>query len=140
MTSKNSRRFTWLDPAFDAEVYDYGAIARASADEPAPAFPLIKTAVPGWDNDPRRQGAGTVLHGATPALFQAWVEDLIRFARRHPVEGEALVCINAWNEWAEGRHAGAGRALGGRVPQCRIPGGGRAARAGRAGPHPAGGP
>ena len=91
-----------LDPAFDAEVYDYAAVARASADEPAPAYPLIKTACPGWDNDPRRQGGGTVLHGATPALYQAWVEDLIRFARRHPVEGEAIVCINAWNEWAEG--------------------------------------
>ena len=91
-----------LDPAFAAEVYGYEAIAEASATEPAPAFPLIKTAVPGWDNDPRRQGAGTVLHGATPALYQAWLEDLIRFARRHPVEGEALVCINAWNEWAEG--------------------------------------
>ena len=91
-----------LDPAFTAEVYDYAAIAEASATEPAPAYPLIKTAVPGWDNDPRRQGAGTVLHGATPALYQAWLEDLIRFARRHPVEGETLVCINAWNEWAEG--------------------------------------
>ena len=91
-----------LDPAFAAEVYDYAAIAEASATEPAPAYPLIKTAVPGWDNDPRRQGTGTVLHGATPALYQAWLEDLIRFARRHPVEGEALVCINAWNEWAEG--------------------------------------
>ncbi len=91
-----------LDPAFDAEVYDYAAVARASVDEPAPGFPLIKTAVPGWDNDPRRQGAGAVLHGATPALYQAWLEALMRFARRHPVAGEAIVCINAWNEWAEG--------------------------------------
>ncbi len=91
-----------LDPAFDAEVYDYAAIARASVEEPEPAYPLIKTAAPGWDNDPRRQGAGTVLHGANPALYQAWLEDLIGFARRNPVEGEAIVCINAWNEWAEG--------------------------------------
>ena len=91
-----------LDPAFDAEVYDYAAIARISAGEPAPAYPLIKTAAPGWDNDPRREGAGTVLHGATPALYQAWLEDMIRYARRHRVEGEAIVCINAWNEWAEG--------------------------------------
>ena len=91
-----------LDPGFDAEVYDYAAIARASVAEPVPAFPLIKTVVPSWDNDPRRQGKGTILHGATPALYQAWLEDLIRFARRHPVEGEAIVCINAWNEWAEG--------------------------------------
>ena len=91
-----------LDPAFDAEVYDYAAIAHASVAEPAPGFALIKTAVPSWDNDPRRQGTGTVLHGATPALYQMWLEDLVRFARRHPVEGEAIVCINAWNEWAEG--------------------------------------
>ena len=91
-----------LDPAFDAEVYDYAAIARASVAEAAPGFPLIKTAVPSWDNDPRRQGNGTVLHGATPALYQTWLEDLVRFARRHPIEGEAIVCINAWNEWAEG--------------------------------------
>ncbi len=91
-----------LDPAFDAQVYDYAAIARASVDEAAPPYPLIKTVVPGWDNDPRRQGAGTVLHGATPALYQAWLEDLIRYARRNRIEGEAIVCINAWNEWAEG--------------------------------------
>ena len=91
-----------LDPAFDAEAYDYAAIARASVEEPRPDYPLIKTAAPGWDNDPRRQGKGTVLHGATPALYQAWLEDLIGFARRNPIEGEAVVCINAWNEWAEG--------------------------------------
>ena len=93
-----------LDPAFDAEVYDYAAIAAASAAEPAPDFPLIKAAAPGWDNDPRRQGSGTVLHGATPARYQAWLEDLIRFANRHKVQGEAVVCINAWNEWAEGAY------------------------------------
>ena len=91
-----------LDPRFDAEVYDYAAVAAASAAEPAPPYGLIKTAAPGWDNDPRRQGHGTVLHGATPALYQAWLENLIGFARRHPVAGRPVVCINAWNEWAEG--------------------------------------
>ncbi len=93
-----------LDPGFDADVYDYAAIADASVAETAPDFPLIKAACPGWDNDPRRQGSGTVLHGATPARYQAWLEDLIRFAGLHKVEGEALVCINAWNEWAEGAY------------------------------------
>ena len=93
-----------LDPAFSAEVFDYAALARMSAAEPAPPYPLIKTACPGWDNDPRRQGAGLVLHGATPALYQAWLSDLIRNARINPVLGEPLVCINAWNEWAEGAY------------------------------------
>ncbi len=91
-----------LDQAFDAEVYDYAAVAAASVAEPAPDYPLIKTAVPGWDNDPRRQGAGTVLHGATPALYQAWLATLIRQAQANRIEGDAIVCINAWNEWAEG--------------------------------------
>ena len=93
-----------LDPDFTAEVYDYAALARASVAEPRPAYKLIKTAVPGWDNDPRRQGGGTVLHGATPKAYQAWLEDLVRQAVRHPVLGESLVCINAWNEWGEGAY------------------------------------
>ncbi len=64
-----------LDPDFSAEVYEYEAFVQASVQEPAPPYPLIKTAVPSWDNDPRRQGTGTVLHGATPAAYQAWLED-----------------------------------------------------------------
>ena len=91
-----------LDPDFTAEVYDYAALAAASLAEPVPPYPLIKTAVPGWDNDPRRQGAGLVLHGATPNAYQAWLEQLIRHAQRNRVLGASLVCINAWNEWAEG--------------------------------------
>jgi glycosyltransferase involved in cell wall biosynthesis len=91
-----------LDPAFTAEVYAYSNLARASAAEPDPPFPLIKTACPSWDNDPRRQGAGLVLHGSSPATYQAWLTELIHLARTRPVFGESLVCINAWNEWAEG--------------------------------------
>jgi glycosyltransferase involved in cell wall biosynthesis len=93
-----------LDPDFTAEVYEYEALVRESLQEPPPPFPLIKTACPGWDNDPRRQGAGLVLHGSTPAAYQTWLEGLIRHARANPVLGEPLVCINAWNEWAEGAY------------------------------------
>ena len=102
-----------LDPDFAGQVYDYEDAASASLAEPGPDYPLIKTAVPGWDNDARRQGAGLALHGATPARFQAWLGGLIRHANCHKVLGEALVCVNAWNEWAEGaylepdRHFGA---------------------------------
>ncbi len=90
-----------LDPAFDAEVYDYAAIARASVEEPAPAYPLIKTAC----------RAGTTTRGgrAPGPCCTAPRRRCTRLAGgpdplrpRHPVEGEAMVCINAWNEWAEG--------------------------------------
>ena len=94
----------WFDEAATAQVYDYADVVAASLAEPPPAFPLIKTAVPGWDNDPRRQGEGLLLHGATPAVYQAWLAALIERAAAHPFMGERLVCVNAWNEWAEGAY------------------------------------
>ncbi len=94
----------WFDDAATAQVYAYGDVAAASLAEPPPAFPLIKTAVPGWDNDPRRQGGGLVLHGASPAAYQAWLAALVERAAAHKVMDERLVCVNAWNEWAEGAY------------------------------------
>ena len=92
-----------LDPAATLHVFDYNDIANASDLAPTP-YPLIRTALPSWDNDPRRQGAGMALHGATPAAYQTWLERLIAAAREQPVGGEAIVCVNAWNEWGEGAY------------------------------------
>jgi len=92
-----------LDRAATAQVYAYDGVAAASGDA-APPFPLIRTALPGWDNDARRQGNGMVLHGSTPAKYQAWLTRLIDAAVAQPVAGTPLVCVNAWNEWAEGAY------------------------------------
>ena len=92
---------TWFDSSATAQVFAYEDVVAASLGEAAPGFPLIKTAVPSWDNDARRQGAGLVLHGAHPAKYQAWLGALVERARGAPVGGAALVCVNAWNEWAE---------------------------------------
>ena len=124
-----------LDPDFSGKVHAYDDAADHSCTEPTPLFPLIKTCVPSWDNDARRQGAGTVLHGASPQRYQAWLAHLIEHARANPFpdsrHGEPIVCINAWNEWAEGaylepdlRYGGAflnatGRAVAGLQPQAR---------------------
>ena len=93
-----------LDSDFHAHVYDYRQVVHASLAEPAPDYPLIKTAVPSWDNDARRQGGGLVLHGSSPSLYQNWLEQLVLRASDHPFFGEPIVCINAWNEWAEGAY------------------------------------
>jgi glycosyltransferase involved in cell wall biosynthesis len=95
-------RLDLLDPEFSAKVYDYDDVVEASLVVPVPDYPLIKTLVPGWDNDPRREGKGLVLRGSTPASYQAWLERLAAYAKHQPFFGEALVCVNAWNEWAEG--------------------------------------
>ena len=95
---------SYLDPRATAQVFAYDDVVAASRAVKPAGFPLIRTAVPGWDNDARRQGAGLVLHGATPARYQAWLEDLVAQAVQAPCLGEALVCVNAWNEWAEGAY------------------------------------
>jgi glycosyltransferase involved in cell wall biosynthesis len=124
-----------LDPRANPQIFAYEDIVAASLAEPDPPYRLIKTAVPGWDNDARRQGQGLVIHGATPAAYQSWLQTLVAQAAAGADEGlgEAFVCINAWNEWAEGAylepdvHFGAaflnatGRAAT-RVPEAGEPG------------------
>lgn len=95
---------TLLDPEASFQVYAYDDVVTASLAEPAPRFPLIKTALPGWDNDARREGAGMVLHGSTPAKYQAWLSALVDRSAAHDFFGERFVCVNAWNEWAEGAY------------------------------------
>jgi len=91
-----------LDPDFSATVHDYEDLAATSLALEQPPYPLIKTIAPGWDNDPRREGKGLVLHNSTPAKYQTWLENLVAHAQKHTFFGEKLLCVNAWNEWAEG--------------------------------------
>jgi hypothetical protein len=91
-----------FDEAFEADAFAYDALVAASLAESPPDFPLIKTAVPSWDNDARRQGQGLTLVGATPLKYERWLEQLV--ARARPWRGQPIVCINAWNEWSEGAY------------------------------------
>jgi glycosyltransferase involved in cell wall biosynthesis len=93
-----------LDYTFSGQIYSYDDIARYSINEPNPDFPLIKTAVPSWDNDARRQGAGLVLQGSTPQKYESWLSSLVERSQKNAFFGEAIVCINAWNEWCEGAY------------------------------------
>jgi glycosyltransferase involved in cell wall biosynthesis len=93
-----------LDADFTGKVYSYDAVVRESLDEPEPDFPLIKTVVPSWDNDARRQGTGLAITDSSPAKYEAWLAELVRRAEAAPFFGEKLVCVNAWNEWCEGAY------------------------------------
>jgi glycosyltransferase involved in cell wall biosynthesis len=90
-----------LDIEFEGKAYRYDDVVRVSLDEPSPPYPLIKTAVPSWDNDARRQGNGIVLTESSPQKYQAWLSELVDRAVKNPFFGEPLVCVNAWNEWCE---------------------------------------
>ncbi len=94
----------FFDADFKGNVFDYEQVVTASLDNEPPEFPLIKTIVPSWDNDARRQGAGMALRGSTPGKYEKWLSELVERARHHPFFGEPIVCVNAWNEWAEGAY------------------------------------
>ena len=93
-----------FDNEFSGQVYDYIEVVNTALAQPKTPFPLIRTAAPSWDNDARRQGKGLVLHGSTPELYERWLSGLIEQAQTNTFFGEPVVCINAWNEWAEGAY------------------------------------
>lgn len=93
-----------LDEEFSGQILNYDEVVDRAKSEPSPDFPLIRTTTPYWDNEARRPGRGMAMNGSTPSKFGAWVRQAIAFARNNPVHGEAIVAVNAWNEWAEGAY------------------------------------
>ena len=85
-------------------VIDYDELCEASLNEGEKQYPVIKTAVPSWDNDSRRPNRGLSLENISPKKYQQWLQTLIERAIAKPVFGRAVVAINAWNEWAEGAY------------------------------------
>jgi len=61
--------------------------------------PLVRGVMPGWDNTARRGRQAYLFHGANPVTFAGHVRAAVGAAdRRLP----GVLCVNAWNEWAEG--------------------------------------
>ena len=65
-------------------------------------LPVYPGVMPGWDNTPRRGQDAYVFHGANPLSFRRWLSRAAESARQ--LDGDQLVFVNAWNEWAEGAH------------------------------------
>jgi glycosyltransferase involved in cell wall biosynthesis/GT2 family glycosyltransferase len=91
-------------PDYSGRVYSYDDFVAASCDAEQPDFPLIKTAFPAWDNDPRRPNRGFTLDGIAPQKFENWLTTLLDRASEKPIFGRPIVAVNAWNEWAEGAY------------------------------------
>jgi len=90
---------------FSGRIYDYPALLPLAKRQLREYdFPFIPAVMTGWDNTPRRGGAGTCFHGSTPAHYAAWLTEAAAFAKQNPIGRSSYVFINAWNEWAEGAH------------------------------------
>lgn len=93
------------DPAFKGRIYDWTVYPERSRHYMPCDYPLFRGVNPGWDNEARRRGSGTLFLGSTPAGYREWLENAIEdTADRFSDPSERLVFINAWNEWAEGAH------------------------------------
>ncbi len=93
-----------VNPDYQGTVVDYGSIVRAAREVGVPDYPMIRGVFPAWDNEARKPGKGYTYARSTPAAYGEWLSDSVDHARAHPVAGESLVFINAWNEWAEGAY------------------------------------
>jgi hypothetical protein len=86
------------------KIYDYDMARRLMARRRRKFdFPFHSSILVGWDSSPRRGERGIVLVNATVERLESGLRELVEEAATRPRE-EALVFINAWNEWAEGNH------------------------------------
>ena len=74
-----------------------------SAPPPGLECTAVPCVWPNWDDTPRRQRRGVVAVGSCPERFERQVVGAVEIARRAP-EGEQMVTIKSWNEWAEGNY------------------------------------
>jgi glycosyltransferase involved in cell wall biosynthesis len=93
-----------VNPAYEGYVVEYGDVIERARHAGIPSYPLIRGVFPTWDNEARKPGRGYTFANSTPALYRGWLEEAVQYAHEHPVAGEHLVFINAWNEWAEGAY------------------------------------
>ena len=84
------------------KVYDITEARHAMAQIPRD-FPHVRCVFVGWDNTPRRGSDGIVMINATAEEFGAALRSVIDDMALS-AEGDNLLFLNAWNEWAEGNH------------------------------------
>ena len=64
------------------------------------AYPCV---IPNWDNTPRSQTGGFVLHESTPELFRTHLREALNLVKSRDPE-QRLIFLKSWNEWAEGNY------------------------------------
>jgi GT2 family glycosyltransferase len=84
--------------------FDYARSAEMFMARRLPAYPLLRTVMPSWDNSPRSRERAHVFLNGSPEVYGRWLQTMVRQTRELRFGEERLVFINAWNEWAEGNY------------------------------------
>lgn len=107
-----NHKLEMVNPEYSGYVVDYRELAERGRTWPVPEYPLFKGVAPRWDNEARKPGNGYTFANSTPAYYREWLGNAVDYARGHPVGGESVLFLNAWNEWAEGAHLEPDRRFG----------------------------
>lgn len=91
-----------LNPDYRGQVLDWRQLAREYLARPQPDYLLYPGVNCGWDNEPRRPGAGRTYLHASPRGYRDWLRRTVFERLKGRAPAQRLVFINAWNEWAEG--------------------------------------
>lgn len=90
--------------AFSGYVVDYEEVARSYLERRYPNANVFRGVFPAWDNTPRTGSRGVIVLGSSPENYEYWLSQAITKTREDFPNGDRMVFINAWNEWAEGCH------------------------------------
>jgi glycosyltransferase involved in cell wall biosynthesis len=88
----------------EGQFFDYPKSASSFSARPLPSYPLFRTAMPSWDNSPRRKERAHIFVNDSAEAYERWLRAIVRQTRRFKSGDERIVFINAWNEWAEGNY------------------------------------
>lgn len=91
-------------PDFGGLVLDYSDIVNNKKYFKFNCEKLYRAVMPMWDNTARRDNKGMIFEGATPALYQQWLQDVFKEGYDRTDLKDHIVFINAWNEWGEGAY------------------------------------
>jgi lipopolysaccharide biosynthesis protein len=99
-------RITGLDPKFRGLIYKYDSVIDADLKsyKEGYLYNVHRGLMLAWDNTPRKTIDAHVCHMANPAKFRYWLREAIAQEDHFRPEGESLLFVNAWNEWAEGTY------------------------------------
>lgn len=64
---------------------------------------VYPTMMPNWDHTPRSGEGGSVLHNATPELFEEHATSVLKTVLKKS-DGNRIVFLKSWNEWGEGNY------------------------------------
>lgn len=84
-------------------IYRYEDVMLEMLPEVGSGTSMYPCLIPNWDNTPRSNSNGLVLHGSTPELFRNQLIKSLKNLRNVP-EDHAIIFVKSWNEWAEGNH------------------------------------